>query len=186
MLARAAVIKRLDWVWSIHFQGGLFTEMLAEGLISLPCRLVLITWYLASPKANDPREKGWSCCVFYDLASEITHNYFHNILQVVYVIPIQHGRGLQKSVNPRRQGSVTAILETSYHVDDDIVMMMMIMMMMAQIPRDQELTENPEEVSNTPFVSGHGRKKLDIQRESLIILRRPKKVPSELFSGRAM
>lgn len=93
-------------------------------------------------------------------------------------------------MNLRRQGSVTGILETSYHVHDDIVMMMMTMMMMmmmtAQIPRDQELTEDPEEVSNTPFVSGYGRKKLDIQRESLIILRRPKKVPSELFSGRAI
>lgn len=44
-----------------------------------------------------------------------------------------------------------------------MMMMITVMMMMemVQIPGDQELTENPEEVTNTPFASEHRRRKLD-------------------------
>lgn len=71
---------------------------------------VLRTWQPASPSASDKGERGGSCNVFYDLASEGTLCLFQNILLVTQPSLLSVGKD-----NTGGQGSPGTVLKAGYH-----------------------------------------------------------------------
>lgn len=96
----------------MHFQDGLFTGTLlaagfSAGLVAFSrgvfwCPHDMTSGFFKSKWCK--RERLQLQCLLWP-SSEIIHKYFHNILLVAQVLPIQHGRKLQKSVNSKRQES---------------------------------------------------------------------------------
>lgn len=73
---------------SVPFHVGL-----SVGLLEHP-----MAWWLAFPRASDPREQGGSLSVSYDLALEVPLCYIWSVLLITQVDSIQGGKRLSKGV----------------------------------------------------------------------------------------
>lgn len=68
---------------------------------------------LASPRANNPRNKGVRHNAFYDLALEVTHHYLRCTLLLTRTDLIPCGRRLHKGTSTKKQRS---LVQARYHI----------------------------------------------------------------------